>query len=464
MTEPSNPASVPREVHSLALSRVRHSLSRVPRDRVSTDRTTIAEMLSWFEDLLEGFPGDSRSRIIRLLRGLSESDEDVRGVLRDYQALVNSGVTYDFEGGARATKAAREEIARFEETFFSGGRDGFINNQVSECVISGASSVEWVPERSRTGISQAYVVPAEEIQIRRDPATDRLVYRQGNILSQVELNNINYFYHTVTTSGKNPYGVPMFISALASLDRKRQLLLAEQRVINLMGRGALVSVTVPRPTPEELGCTSSDDIGYEDAVGRYYEEVGDLMAAGSENGIYIGPDGTEIKITSISQSGAGAPDIINNNQHRIWNGLGTVPFLRGKLDSTTQALAQVVIPIIHAQTYMIQRTVKRQLEAGFNLHLRLRGIPAKVIVKFQPITSPFTQQEAEAFRTRAEGHRVLSDLIGPAYALVLMREYDISEGDINKVPDWWPGATSTETETPETTNPNPEEGDPNDNA
>lgn len=439
MTQHQERVPVPMEVHKVALARVKSSLSKLPNHRLSQDRLTISEILGWFEDNLDGYPNDSRQRIITLLRSLSESDDDVRGVLRDFQALVNSGLTYSFIGGNRAVKAAKEEINDFETRFFpeGGGLDGFINNQVGECILAGASSVEWVPQRDRRGVKCAIVVPAEEIRIRRDPNTLDLVYRQTNFLGSAELNPLTYCYQALTTSGKNPHGVPMFISAIFSLDRKMQILRSEQRVINLMSRGALVAVTVPRPTPEELGFDTIDSNGYLDAVGKYYEEVANLMVAGTENGIYVGPDGTEIKITAISQSGTGASEIVESNSFRVWNALGTVPFLRGKLDSTTQALAQVIIPIVHAEALMIQRTIIRQLEWGLNLHLRLKGIASQVYVKFNLISSPFIKEEAEAFRIRAEGHRILTELIGPAYLPTLMTAYDITEDDFNNAPSWW---------------------------
>ncbi|ULH17360.1 hypothetical protein MF271_19410 (plasmid) [Deinococcus sp. KNUC1210] len=426
---------------SIAAQVVQSRLARLPTEQLSQDPADLAGLLSLFEDGLDGYPNDARPRLIRVLRGLAESDDDVQGALKDLRSLCGAGFTVDFTGGTRAVKAAEAEIEALRLRLYpeGGGLQGLIPNQVGEFALAGASSLEWVPSRNRRGIERVAVVPAEEIRIRRDLTTRQLIYQQWGYGSTVTLDPLTYRHVALVTAGRRPHGIPLFIAALASLERKRQLLVAEQRVINLMARSALVQAKIDQPTPEQLGLrgVTISDPRYMQAVVAFYNAAADLIAGSSESGIYVGTKGTEITVLPISQNAAGAPEVTRGNQHRVWNALGTQPFLRGEMDSTTQALAQVTIPLVYAQAVMIDGGVSQALEFGFNLHLRLAGIPAQASVKFTPPQSPFQLDEATALLRRAEAHERLAALFGPAWAQAAMREFDIAENDDKRAPKWW---------------------------
>lgn len=426
-----------------ALRTMNARLLRTPNDRVSHDPQDLGGLLSFFEEQLTGYPNDSRRRIIHVLRALAENDDDVSGSLGDLQALCGAGLTLDFTGGARATKQAKDELEAWAQRVFpeGGGLQGLIANLVGEIALAGAASCEWYPERNRQGVAGVAVVPPEEIRIRRDPATQTLVHQQVAPGNAITLNPRTYLYAAPRTTGRSPYGVPLFIAALFALDRKRQLLDAEQRVINLMARSALVKATAPIPTPKELGVKSVDDPEYPDAVADFYAALADTIVSGSENGVYIGPEGTEINVVPLTQTASGVPDVTKGNQKRVWGGLKSLPFMRGEMDSTTQALAQVTVPILHAQAVSIQQTVARQIEFGANLHLALKGIPAQAWVTFTPPKSPFLLDEATALLRKAEAHSKLAALFGPAWAQAAMREFDVVEGDAERAPDWWNPST-----------------------
>jgi hypothetical protein len=450
-SSPPPPASPLQNVAQAAASSVRARLLRDPNVRVSRDPGDFGGLLSFFEESLAGYPTDSRRRLILVLRALAESDDDVAGSLSDLQALCGAGFTLDFTGGSRAIGQARTELDDLALRLYpeGGGLSGLIANQVGELILSGASSCEWYPERNRRGVAGVAVIPAEEVRIRRDRTTQALIHEQASVGGAVMLHPRTYLYAAARTSGRSPYGVPLFIAALFALDRKRDLLGAEQRVINLMARSALVHAKVPIPTAKELGLVSETDAGYADAVAAFFADVADTIVSSAESGVYIGPDKTDITVVPLNQTAAGAPEITRGNQKRIWSGLKTLPFLRGEMEHTTQALAQVTLPIVHAQAIALQQTVARQLEFGMNLHLALRGIPAQAWVKFSPPASPYQLDEATALLRRAEAHQKLASLFGPAWAQAAMREFDIVDGDAARAPTWWnPGTPGTPPSTP----------------
>ena len=456
---PPRAASPPPDTHlqnvaQAAASSVRARLLRDPNGRVSRDPNDFGGLLSYFEEQLYGYPNDSRRRITAVLRGLAESDDDVGGSLSDFQALCGAGFTLDFTGGSRAAKAAEAELAEWMPRMFTegGGLHGLIANQVGELALAGASSCEWYPEKNRRGVAGVSVIPAEEIRIRRDPVTQALVHEQLAVGGAVALHPRTYLYATLKTNGRSPYGVPLFIASLFALERKRQLLGAEQRVINLMARSALVHAKVPIPSPAELGVSSEQDPAYPEAVAAFFESVADTIVSSSESGVYIGPDQTDISVVPINQTAGGASDITKGNQKRVWGALKTLPFLRGEMEHTTQALAQVTLPIVHAQAIAINQVLARQLEFGMNLHLALRGIPAQAWVRFNPPASPFHLDEATALLRKAEAHAKLAALFGDAWAPQAMTAFDVVEEDAARAPDWWnPAGPST----PPPTDPSP---------
>ncbi len=428
---------------------------RLPNAQVSQNPQDYQGVLSWFEDTLDGYPGQSRERVTRILRGLAESDDDVNGTLRDLRSLCGAGFNLDFTGGARAIKNAEAALADFMTAIYpeGGGASGLVLHQVAEFALAGASSLEWVPQRNRRGIERVEVVPAEEIRIRRDATTRALMHEQWAIGETVALNPLTYRYGALLTSGRRPAGVPLFVASLFSLSRKRQLLDAEQRVINLMARSALIQAKIKTPSAQALGVQSEKDPRYAEAVQAFYSTAANLIMSASENGLYLGTENVEMQVIPVAQTAAGAADITRANQHRVWNGLGSQPYLRGEMDSTTQALAQVTVPMLYAQAVMVQGGIASALEFGFNLHLRLLGIPATAYVKFEAPKSPFLLDEAAGMLNRAKAHEILAQLFGPAWAQSAMRDWDIAEGDAARAPDWWkPGA--------DTTDPAPDPGGP----
>ena len=453
--EPNAPpdADVGVNLAATAANAIHQELLRAPNQQLSTDPNDLGSILAFFEDGLDGYPNDTRTRIIKVLRGLAGSDDDVAGSVGDLRSMCGAGFTLDFQStqgkGSRAIKAAEIEAAALLDRIFpeGGGASGLISNQVGEFALAGASSIEWVPLKNRQGIDRVAVVPAEELRIRRDAASGTLIYQQWGLGREVTLNTATYQYVALLTSGRRPYGTPLFVAALSALERKRQLLIAEQRVVNLMARSALISAEIPQPNPEQLGLRGvpAHDPRYLSAVRAFYTEVGKLIVSGSENGLYVSPGTAKLTIHPVAQTAAGAPEVMKGNQHRVWNGLRTQPFLRGELDSTTQALAQVTVPLVYAEAVMIQGGLKRMLEFGINLHLRLLGLPVQAFVKFTPPKSPFLLDEATAMLRRAEAHTKLAALFGPAWAQAAMRDWDIVDGDYNRAPDWWNPSAPTST-------------------
>lgn len=400
-----------------------------------------------------GYPSDTRHRISGVLRMLLQSDEDVSGTASDYLAIVNPGHTIEFTGTKGAVKQARAELDTWAATIFpeGGGLDGLINNQILELLASPASSVEWPTDERRTGVLGAVIVPAERIVIGYDPDGQRTYDQVGVGPKPVRLDPSTYLYAPLITMGGDPHGVPMFLSSLAALDRKKRLTDNVDRVIDLMRQIALVGVELPIPSPQDLGLDSASDTRYQELKADYAEQAADMILGLADKGLFVGPEGTKFTINNISHSLTGLQDIVGENNRRVWSGLSTVGFLRGHMDSTTEALAKVVYPMIEARATNIQAVLARQLEFGLNLHLRLRGIRAVAYVKFAQADSAFAQAEAESYKTRMEAHQIGKSIAGKAYARRFADELDLADDEDEHAPPWaatWTGGGETPTAPP----------------
>lgn len=408
------------------------SLKGLPNKRLSEDTQTISGILSLLEEQFAGYPNDNANRIRRVLRHLVQYDDDAGGALRDLQAFVNPSIKFEFEGNTRAVKKAEEEIKAWQKRMYKGGLKQLIDNQVREVYITGASSVEWVPEASKNGIACAQVVKAENIRIERDKETQEIIYKQiGVSAREIELHPVTYQYIPFDTDGESPYGLPIAISSLSTLSRKERIIEGTDRIINAMQTLALFTAKVTQFEPHDFGLSSKSDPEYAQKAKEAYNAIADLIAACAENGLYVHPDNVEMGATPVRPSITGVNDIYKDNQKAVWNGLGTLPFLRGDMDAN-YALARVVMPVVLSLAQNVQETIKTQIERGINLHLQLRGIAAFCRVDFGELDNPFEMDEQEAQVKKAEVDEKMLAMVGDAWLPKLASRWDLSKDEVEE--------------------------------
>lgn len=433
--KPTAKAEPPRagaNIKAAALEGARLAVARRATGRISQDDYTLMGSLARHEDKFEGFPSDSARRLCRVLRWLGEYDEDMHGALRDLIILANPGHSLEFVGGTRAVAQAGREIERWAKTIYpeGGSLDGLANNQIGEVYKSRASSCEWYPLKNRRGVHGVAVVESEYIEIRRNLETQAWEYWQtGRGVQDIGLHPMTYRYTALELAGSSPYGIPLAISAIESLDRKHNsLLAAETRILNLMKRGAFLLAGVPEPKPEELGLqagTPSNSSEYASRLLEFYSQVADLMLSGQENGFYLHPSDVEASLTPLAKAADGMPELHAGNYRRVFGGIRSLGMLRGLHDATTETLARVIYPILEAEARNIQAVLKTQLEFGINLHLRLVGIPAVCWVHFDEPKSPFALEYAKTEKEKAETDKVLKELFGQAWTPHMSRRWDV---------------------------------------
>lgn len=404
-SSPVAPSGPGRMVPQVIVDRMQRP-GPLPKGRVSRSDSDIGGGWWWNAGTLGS---QDRQSVIQQIRELVVTDSDAAGALRDLVALANPGVTLKYSGSETAKKQAGREIDRLTSNLGDfPGLDELINNQLAETYIAGASSAEWYPNPGRSGVGGVEVVPAEEVQIRREG--NERTYVQ--LRYDVALDSRTFVYSPYATRGRDPYGTPAIVAALIEIQRKAALTVGIDKVINLLSQGAFLQLEVPKPTLEELNVESESDPAYWEALATYYNAYVDLATSSREAGVMVTEAGVSGKALPLTGNVSGLAELKNLNSLSVWSAVLTLPFMRGKMDSTTQALAQVVYPILLAHAINMQTVVKRVIEFGLNLHLQLCGIAASVELDFLAAPNPFTLDHARAAREQAQADGVYMEQMG----------------------------------------------------
>lgn len=378
----------------------------------------------------QGLNGRSREDVIRACRDACVGDTDAAGARRDMLALANPGYTLQFTGSERAVRQAQREIDDLE-TRLGDFRswDELINHQLGEAYEAGAASLEAYPTPSRSGVAGVEIVPAEEVTILREG--NARLYRQ--VLYGADLDPRTFIYSAYGLRHRDPHGTPALVSALVEIERKVKLIDGADKIMRLMADGAFLQLGVPKPTLAELGMVSEQDPGYLDALRAFYTSYVQIATQAREYGVMVTQDGVDAKAIPITGNVQGVGQLQDVNNLRLWSGLITMPFMRGKNENTTQALAEVVYPILLSHAGNLQLVVTPVIEFVMNLHLRLAGIAASVAITFKPPPNPFLESHAKASLLGAQTDAIYIAQLGDEYVRVVAGRLEL---DPEKVLTW----------------------------
>lgn len=384
----------------------------LPKGRVSRGPSDINAGNAWYWTP-ENLAGKSRRDIIYACRMATLTDSDASSSKRDLIALTNPGFTLQFTGSDLSKRRAAREIDKLGTQLGDfRGWDELINHQIGEAYAAGACSLEAYPNASRTAVAGVEIVPAEEVSILR-AGNDRL-YRQTTY--GANLDPRTYIYAPYGQQGRDPHGTPAMMSALTELERKATLILGTDRIVNLIAEGAFLQLGVPKPTLQELGVQTELDPEYATRLTEFYTSYVQIATQARERGVMVTENGADAKVVPLTGNVSGIAELMQINSIRAWNGLLTLPMLRGKTEGTTQALAEVIYPILLASAKNIQIPVSSCIEFAMNLHLQLRGIPSAVKIVWAEPENPFKLAFAQADLTQAQTDAIYLNELGDVYA------------------------------------------------
>jgi hypothetical protein len=418
------------------------SLGIVPRGQTSGDeQLSFAGVVSSLNETYAGFEERDRAEVIRLLRSITNTNPDIGSSIADRLALALSDVVIDFEGADQQTDRARKRLESIKDTIYREG--GTLNNLTQhwgrELIETGAISYEAVPNKSRAGLAYIKTVPAEELEIKRNQE-GRLEYYQSPY--GIQLNPATYKYIPYATQGNSPYGIPALLPILFPLERLLNFTKAQERILNKMAAGAFYALGIPAPKATELGLGAGTESSpeYATKAGDLINTIANAYTNQAEKGFVAyflsrGKDDVQpqFDIQALAKGAEGMPELENSLNRALWTAAQTEPFMRGKPDSTTQALAHVIIALRVETSKSIRTAIELALRFALDLELRLAGINARTTVSFNDVRiSSVVLEQNQADKTLAEKHATMLNNLGKMALPTIASDLDIPLAELEE--------------------------------
>ena len=199
-----------------------------------------------------------RRDIIPLLRDLYKVNPDISIALQDTFKLANSGHSISFPNNSDdETKRMVEHLGEASKRWgrYTAGIDGIVNRMFVQLMLTGAISMEGVPNRRLDGLSNIVFIKPEDIYFRRDsfdgsyhpyqknPAP--FLYRRGEEF--IKLNPETYMYAGIFGDTDEPYGIPPFIAVLDSIKEQHDMRKNMKNIMENMGLIGFLEVKMEKP-------------------------------------------------------------------------------------------------------------------------------------------------------------------------------------------------------------------------
>lgn len=334
-----------------------------------------------------------RREIIPLLRDLYKVNPDMSIALQDTFKLANSGHSISFPNNSdQETKAMIEHLAKASKRWgkYNAGMDGVINKMFVQLLISGAISIESVPNRYLDGISSVVFIKPEEIYFRRnnDGSYDPYQKNPATFLDKrgefIKLNPETYMYAGIFNDTDEPYGIPPFIAVLDSIKEQHDMRENVKNIMETMGLVGFLEAKLEKP----LKRASESDITYASRLKSILQRTKKNLSNGMRDGIVVGyKDDHEFKLNSTTKDMGNLDKLWTMNQQSVANGLGVNPSLIGVPTAVGEGANGVLLSKMISQLTNIQMVVSGVLENLYLLELRLAGFNCKGIrVKFSSST------------------------------------------------------------------------------
>ncbi len=332
---------------------------------------------------------------IPLIRKLYKINEDVGSVLYDCIQLTNTGHHIKFSQDVNPKQAdkMREHLKTVSKRWHHGTADidGLVNKWIAQIYVSGALSVEWIPNIYLTGIAQNALINPETIRFGLNPdGSYKSLQKSKKILGAKDqgmkvLNPNTYQYISLFSDDDTPYGVPPFLTALKALETQGDMKTNINYILKQLGLLGYLEVTLEKPDQQANEAEST----YITRLDRLLSESKTNMLKGFKDGIVVGFQGDHsFEFHSTTKNLTGVGDIFNMNERQIANGLKTSPSYLGVSGGSTETFMSIVFTKTLSQLRNTQQILSACLEKGYEMELLLAGFdyPGKLVVEFNTST------------------------------------------------------------------------------
>jgi hypothetical protein len=336
---------------------------------------------------------------VELIEKMVLSVPDLSQALSRTISLGNTGHHIEIEGlSEKQLASAKDDLESFTSRGFlpGGGTDALVNALFRQVIITGAVSVEAVPNQNLTGLDQVVLVPVKSVRFKKQEG--RYIPFQNSIDGEILLNIFQYTYIPIAQGEDNPYGIPPFIAAIDAVDTQTDGMANIKNIYKKFG--LLGFFFAKKKIPPNIGMSQNE---YEGFLRKRLEAFAETFRKNFSTGAMVGYDDVSLEAHSVLKETKEVTSVFNMVEQQLASGLDIDPALLGRTYSTTETYAGVVYHAFLSSLSNTRRLVKRVLERVYYLELVLRGYPVKrVRVVFNTDRELKPQEAAEAEKTRTE--------------------------------------------------------------
>lgn len=361
--------------------------------------------------------------VIPVIRKLMYSNPNISQALNNIVELGNTGHVVKFDASVTPETAnkmkAHLDIKKNEWSESCAGMDGLINKMISQVMVSGALSNEWVPNIRLTGLRAVVLVNPENIRWGYNRAIQ--VYEPyqyvksflvtNSVNNLIKLNPNTFKYYGLNGDTDLPYGIPPYLAALDAT--KTQKLMMDNIKFIVEQVGVLGFLQVSMAKPEQLPNEKHEN--YVTRLNTFLDDARKRIQEGYRDGITVGyKDDTEFDFKSASRNFTGVSELFQLNELLMSSGLKMDASMLGRNYGTSETQISVIFTKLLSQLKNIQNLVKRNLEYGYGLELRLAGYTFNnLTVEFNPSTAldELKDQQAEEIKIRNNNALYLDGII-----------------------------------------------------
>ena len=302
----------------------------VPDD--DTTLTILKEMVQWVDPSFA-------TEVIPLIRDLYKVNPDMGIALQDMFKLANTGhnVTFPNNTDEEAEKMRdhlREATRRWSN--YTAGINGLVNKMMVQLLVSGAVSVEAVPNQNLDGLATILFLKPEYIRFKRENNGVYSPYQKNRnywVKNQdmIKLNPETYFYAGMFNDTDEPYGIPPFMPALDSLKGQHDMKVNFKHIMEVCGMVGFLEAKMAKPDQQ-----ANESIrAYEARLDRNLIRLKRNLKEGMKEGIVTGYiDDHEFNLNSTTKELGNIDKPWQMNQQSVANGLGVNGSIIG-VSSTT---------------------------------------------------------------------------------------------------------------------------------
>lgn len=332
--------------------------------------------------------------LIDVLRQLYKINPDVGVATQDMFKLANTGHVIDFPNNTdKEAEMMRVHLDQVSKKWsnYTFGVDGLSNRFFVQCLVSGAISIEAVPNKELSGISNILLIDPEQIYFKEEKDGTKSPYQKnpnymgpGQREEFIKLNPNTYKYIGVFNDTDSPYGVPGFMTALDSIKTQHDMRVNLKHIMEVVGMVGFLEAKMEKPN--RMADESSE--AYRRRLESYLSRLKTNLIRGMKDGVVTGfLDDHEFKMNSTTKdlSNIDKPWMIN--QQAVANGLGVNGSIIGVSGANSESGSGVLLSKLISQLRNMQMAVEYVWEFIYELELRLAGFNVKGIkVKYNPST------------------------------------------------------------------------------